>query len=379
MERDAVIEAENRYVMDTYGRYDVVPESGEGTILRDRDGTEYLDFLAGIATNVLGHSHPAVVEAVREQAEKLTHCSNFYYIENQSRLAELLAEETPFHKSFYCNSGTEAIEASIKLARRGTDGHEVVALKDAFHGRTLGALSATWKEKYREPFEPLVPGYRFADKTPESLKQHVNENTAAVIMEPVQGEGGVLENPAELVETARDLCTDNDALLVFDEVQTGIGRTGRFLGHEWFDVEADAAALAKGLGNGFPVGALLARDGLEFGRGEHASTFGGNPLATAAATATVETVIERDLPGRAVEIGSYLRERLLDVDYVTGVRGRGLLLGAQLDRDADPVVDHALKNGILLNAVTDTAIRLAPPLNVEKEHVDRVVSVLDEA
>lgn len=373
------MEAEGRFVMDTYGRYDVVPESGEGAVLRDKDGTEYLDFLSGIAVNVLGHSHPRVVEAVKEQAERLTHCSNFYYIENQSRLAELFADETSFDRTFFCNSGTEAVEAAIKLARRSRDGHRVVALREAFHGRTLGSLSATWNPKYRDPFEPLVPGFEFAEKNPESLEDAVDDETAAVVMEPIQGEGGVRENPSELVEAARELCDDHDALLVFDEVQAGIGRTGRFLGHEWFDVEPDAVTLAKGLGNGFPIGALLARDGLSFGRSEHASTFGGNPLACAAALATVETVLEQDLPGRAIETGRRLADGLERLDKVEEVRGRGLLLGADLDREADPVVESALERGLLLNAVTDTALRIAPPLNVEREQVERAVEIVDAA
>jgi len=377
MDRDAVKEAEKRYVMDTYGRYDVVPESGKGTVLRDVNGEEYLDFLSGIAVNVLGHSHPRVVQAVQEQAENLMHCSNFYHIGGQSELAQLFSQNTTFNQSFFCNSGTEAVEAAIKLARRSTDGHGIVALEKSFHGRTLGALSATWKEKYREPFEPLVPGYSFAQKDPESLKEKVTGETAAVLMEPIQGEGGVLENTKELAQTARDLCDDNDALLVFDEVQAGIGRTGKLLGHHWLDVEPDAAALAKGLGNGFPVGALLSKDH-SFGRSEHASTFGGNPLACAAALATVRTVLEKDLPKRARETGERLRGKLEKLGKIESVRGKGLLVGAELDREADEVVDAALDRGLLLNAVTDTALRLAPPLNVKRTEVDQAVEIIDE-
>ncbi len=254
----------------------------------------------------------------------------------------------------------------------------MVAFRGAFHGRTLGALSATWKEKYRKPFEPLVPGFRFAEKTVESLETMVTEETAAVIMEPLQGEGGVYEVPVGLAEAARELCDENDALLIFDEVQTGVGRTGRFLGHEWLGVDADAVTLAKGLGNGFPVGALLAREGVSFGRGEHASTFGGNPLACAAALATVQTVLEEDLSGRALETGEYLSDKLEELDRVEQVRGRGLLLGAEVGAGAEGLVESALERGLLLNAVTETAIRLAPPLNVSREEVDRAVSIIDQ-
>lgn len=379
MVRAEVREAYRRFVMDTYERYEVVPASGRGTVLRDVDGSEYLDFLSGIAVNVLGHSHPRVVEAVQEQAERLMHCSNLYYVENQSRLATLLVEETGFGTAFFCNSGTEAVEAAIKLVRRTADGHEVVALRDAFHGRTMGALSATWREGYRKPFEPLVPGFRFAEKTFESLESLVTGETAAVIMEPLQGEGGVYETSRDLAEGARELCDENGALLIFDEVQTGMGRTGKFLGHEWLGVEPDAVTLAKGLGNGFPVGALLAREGVSFGRGEHASTFGGNPLACAAALATVETVLEENLPERALETGRYLADGLEELEAVEHVRGMGLLLGAETGRRAEALVSSALDGGLLLNAVTETAIRLAPPLNVSREEVDRAVMIVDEA
>lgn len=385
-----LLEWADRYLWPNYARAPVCLVRGEGVRVWDSEGREYLDFAAGIAVDALGHCHPRLVGAIREQAATLLHVSNLFQIPSQIHLARLLAEHSFADRAFFCNSGAEANEAAIKLARRyaretwSSDRYEIIAMRGGFHGRTLGALSATPTEKYQHGFEPLVPGFKsvpFGDL--RAVERALDNRTAAILVEPIQGEGGVHVAPDGYLAGLRRLCDDAGALLIFDEVQTGMGRTGRLWAHEHWAVEPDVMTLAKALAGGLPIGAVLARDRCArvMGPGSHGSTFGGNPLVTAAAVATLQTVLEERLPERAARVGAYLMERLRDLartrPAVREVRGRGLLLGVELDRPAAPVVTACRERGLLLLSAGDAVLRLTPPLIVEEADVDRAIGVLE--
>jgi predicted acetylornithine/succinylornithine family transaminase len=360
-------------VLPTYARADVTFVEGEGAWLTAADGTRYLDFAGGIAVVGLGHGHPAVLAAAHEQLDRLWHVSNLYWSEPMARLADLLSERFGGAQAFFCNSGAEAIEAAIKHARKATGKAGIVALEGSFHGRTLGALSATGQPGKRAAFEPLVPGVTFArlnDVT--SLEAAVGPDTALILVEPVQGEGGV--NPAEpgFLAAAAALAAEHGALLCFDEVQTGVGRTGTFFAFEQLGVRPHLATLAKGLANGLPIGALLVGDetpaGLE--PGDHASTFGGNPVVCAAACAVVESVDEQLLAN--------VHARSAQLAEVLPVRGAGLLLGLETGRPAADLVATCLDAGLLVTSAGPTTLRLTPPLTVSPDEVAQAVSILQE-
>jgi acetylornithine/N-succinyldiaminopimelate aminotransferase len=358
-------------LLPAYARFPVTFVDGDGTWLIADDGQRYLDLIAGIAVVSLGHCHPAPLEAAREQLDRLWHVSNLYSTEPMENLARLLSKRFGGAQAFFCNSGTEAVEAAIKWARKSTGKQGLVALEGSFHGRTMGALSITGQPSKQAPFEPLVPGVRFA--TPSTLASAVGPDTAAIFLEPVQGEGGVFPLPAEVLEEARDLADEFEALLVFDEVQCGIGRTGEFFAWQRFDVRPDAVTLAKGLANGLPIGALLVADGAPTGfvPGDHASTFGGNPVACAAACAVVETV-DDELLAHVRAIGERLEARL------PGVRGAGLMLAVELGRPAGPVAHAALEHNLLVGTAGETALRLTPPLTISEAEADLGVELLRE-
>lgn len=377
------------HVMQTYGRLPVAFVRGEGTLLYDTEGRRYLDFLAGIAVTGLGHAHPAVADALADQARTLVHVSNLYFNDVQPRLAERLdARLGGDGKVFFCNSGAEANECAIKLARRygqrrgGPDRFHVLAAYGSFHGRTLTTLAATGQPQKHEPFQPLPTGFRhvaFADV--DALAAALDERVCAVMLEPVQGEGGVQPAPPGYLEAVRRLCDEREALLILDEVQTGLGRTGRWFGFEHADgVRPDVVTLAKGLGNGVPIGACWARGAADeaLGPGEHATTFGGQPLAARAALTVLEVMEAEDVPGRAARAGARLAAALDDLPGVVAVRGLGLLLAAELEPglDAAAVARAALDRGLVLNAVTPSALRLAPPLLVRDEEIDEAVALL---
>ncbi|MDQ3912924.1 MAG: aspartate aminotransferase family protein [Actinomycetota bacterium] len=379
-------------VMETYKRMNIAPTKGRGSWLFDEEGNRYLDFIAGIATNALGHAHPALVNAVQEQAAELIHCSNLYEIPLQAEVAEMLTEATDFDKVFFCNSGTEAVEAAIKLARkhayetRGRDKYEVLAFSKSFHGRTYGSLSATGQATYQEAFGPMVPGFAYSPFGDlEAAEEAIGPQTAAVLVEPIQGEGGVNTAPEGFLEGLRELCDAHGALLVFDEVQTGAGRTGHLYAYQGAAVVPDILTSAKGLGGGVPVGAMLAKE--EYAAltpGNHGSTFGGNPLAMAAVKAVLEVIGDRTFLQEVRFKGTILKNALrLIAARVPGgeVRGEGLLLALDLKGSefAKEVFEKCLEEGVLVNLIGGTTIRLAPPLTVTKTEIRYALDTLRTA
>ncbi|MCE5313579.1 MAG: acetylornithine transaminase [Armatimonadota bacterium] len=376
----------DQYVMMTYGKQPVVLVRGEGCLAYDAEGKEYLDLVAGIAVNGLGHCPPKVVEAIRKQAGILMHTSNLYYVPGQAQLAKLLCEISGMSKAFFCNSGAEANEAAMKLVKKAAkvSGHpekcEIVTALKSFHGRTLAAITATGQPKYQKSFTPLVPGYKYIPYNDmEALKDAVDEQTCAIMMEPVQGESGVHPGTVEFMQTARELCDKYGAALIFDEVQTGLGRTGKMFGFQQFGVVPDVMTLAKTLGGGFPIGACLARDNWAdvFEPGDHAATFGGNPLACAAAIAAVTEIRDGGWVENADKVGAYFRERLADLPGVTQVRGLGLMIAVDFAQPiAKTLVAKALEAGLIINATSDNTLRFVPPLILTKELVDRAVGAI---
>jgi predicted acetylornithine/succinylornithine family transaminase len=386
-----IVERAGRVLMNTYARIPVAFERGEGCRIWDQDGRVYLDFLAGIAVTALGHSHPRVIEAIKGQAEKLLHTSNLYHIENQIALAELLVRHSFADKAFICNSGTEANEGAIKLARRyaterfGPQKTTILAMINSFHGRTLGSLSATGQEKFQKGFGPLLPGFSFVPFDDlAALDQHWDDSVCAVMMEPVQGEGGIRVPDRGYLKEVKRRCQERKALLILDEVQTGLGRTGTFFCYEQFESEPDIMTLAKALGNGLPIGALLATNEVAaaFQPGNHAATFGGNPLVTAVAGTVLSILLEDGFLAGVRERGTYFKNQLHglkeEFPQILDVRGLGLLLGLALDRPGKPIVDACLEKGFLINCTQDTILRFVPPLVVETGEIDALIKVLRE-
>jgi acetylornithine aminotransferase len=367
-------------LLPTYARADVTFVSGEGAWLTDADGKRYLDLLGGIAVVGLGHRHPAPLAAAQAQLEALWHVSNLYATEPMLRLAELLSDRFGGARAFFCNSGAEANEAALKWARKVTGRPVVVALENSFHGRTHGALAVTGQPAKREPWEPLAPSARFARlNDAASLAAAVGPDTAAILIEPVQGEGGIHPADPGFLAAARALAEEHGALLVYDEVQCGVGRTGSFFAWEQVGVRPDAVTLAKSLANGLPIGAFLVADGAPEGLvpGDHGSTFGGNPVACAAACAVVETVDEA-LLASVRELGDHLAAGLRSLPGVVGVRGRGLLVGAELDRPAGPVAADCLAAGLVVGTAGESVLRLTPPLTVTAVELDSGLGLLEE-
>ena len=379
---ESIVEKDAQYVMQTYTRQPISLDSGSGSVVFDTNGKEYVDCVAGIAVNNVGHCHPRVVEAIKQQAERLIHVSNLYYTEVQANLAEQLVSLSGMSRAFFCNSGTEAVEAAMKLARVNTKKTDFIAADHSFHGRTMGALSLTHKEMYRSPFEPLVRDVTFVPfNNAEAIASAITKDTAAVILEPIQGEGGINVPSDDYLKEVREICDDTGTLLIFDEVQTGFGRTGKWFCKEHFGVEPDIMTMAKALGGGFPMGAIAAGDDVTFGKTEHASTFGGNPLACAASLGAIEAIREENLIERSNEIGEYFKTRLENIkrDDVVEVRGRGLMIGVELNTKCADIVDYAREHGVLLNCTSDSVIRIAPPLVITKEQIDMVVDAIEQA
>jgi acetylornithine/N-succinyldiaminopimelate aminotransferase len=387
---DQIAARERRFLMNTYGRQPVAFVRGEGARLWDTEGKEYLDFLGGIAVMSVGHSHPKVVDAVRAQAATLTHVSNLFYTEPQVTLAERLHDLLGWGKVFFSNSGAEANECALKLARRwarsnGTpDGSEIVVVLGSFHGRTFTTLAATGQPSKHEAFTPLPPWFKYVPLNDEqALDDAVTDATTAVMLEVVQGEGGVRLATPEFLRTARKLCDERGAALIVDEVQTGLGRTGRWFSFQHYDIVPDIITLAKALGAGFPIGACIAREDVAdaFKPGDHATTFGGGPVPCAAALAVLDIIDTEGLVARASTAGERLMDALRAVTAGKGVvkevRGLGLLIAIELtEPKAADVVRAALERGLIVNNVTPDAVRLAPPLNVTDDEIDRAVEIL---
>ena len=381
----------DKHVMKTYGRYPIVAERGEGCRLWDVEGKAYLDFLAGVAVNNLGHCHPKVVAALREQAGRLLHCSNFYHIPQQVELAEWLCEHSFAERVFFCNSGAEANEAAMKLARKhsnekhGEDRFEVITALASFHGRTIGAISATGQEKVKAGFTPMLEGFKhvpFGDV--EAMRQAITPESCAIMLEPLQGEGGVNVAPSGYLKAVRELCDEFDLLLIFDEVQVGCGRTGTLWAYEQDEVIPDAMTLAKALAGGPPIGALLTTEGLaaSLGPGTHGSTFGGNPLVCAAALAAMQTINEKTLLDNCRAMGAYLTEKLEQLkgkySLIKEIRGLGLIIGVELTIEGGPLVIKAMERGLLMNCTVGNVLRFVPPLIVNRAEIDEAMTILDE-
>ena len=384
-----IIERERQFLLQTYHRYPLVLQRGKGVFLYDLDGKRYLDFVAGLGVNALGHAHPRIVKVIREQAARVIHLSNLYYNEFQGLLAEKLCRLSGLQRAFFSNSGTEAIEGSIKLARLaghragGEAKSQLVGLEGSYHGRTFGAMSLTGQDKYRKGFEPLLEDVKFVPRDDlESLRTAVNDNTCAIVLEPIFGEGGIYECSVEFLRECRALADRHRAALIFDEIQCGLGRTGTIFAFQSFGVTPDIVAIAKPIAAGLPLGAFLAKE--EFGSaisvGQHGTTFGGGPLACRVALEYLEVLEEEKLLENVARVGQYLREQLTSLGErstaVREVRGRGFILGLQLDIPARPIVEQAFGAGVLFNSTQDTVLRFLPPFLLQEKHVDKGVRVL---
>lgn len=390
MESNDFVAMNNEYVFNTYGRIPIMLVKGSGCKVWDSNGREYLDFIAGLAACSLGHGHAGLAKAICDQAGRLIHVSNLFHIEPQIRLAKLLTENSFADKAFFCNSGAEANEGAIKLARkyfhdRGEhDRYHVITMEASFHGRTLATLAATGQTKYRNGFEPHVAGFShvpFGDFA--ALERAILPQTAAILVEPIQGEGGVRMPPPDFIPKVRELCDKTGCLLMLDEVQTGMGRTGKLFAYEHFGIKPDVMTLAKGIAGGVPMGALLATDEVarSFVPGTHASTFGGNPLASAAGLAVVTEILSTGFLDRVEEAGKHLRSRLEELaarhDIIREARGLGLMQAVDLKSPGADLATAMREEGVLVNCTADTVLRFLPPLVVSTEEVDHMVTVLD--
>jgi len=391
MNNAEIVELAHRNLVDVYGCLPLAFVRGHGAYLYDADGNRYLDFFCGLAVTSLGHGNPRVVRAIKEQAEKLTHVSNVFHTEPTARLAERLANRFDDGKVFLANSGAEANEAAIKLARRwgsnaGAGRYEILATLGSFHGRTLATLSATGQEKYHQGFQPLMPGFRlvpFDDVA--ALERARHDETVAVMVEPIQGEGGVVMPRPDYLKRLREFCDRNKMLLILDEVQVGMGRTGRFFAYEHAGIKPDIVTIAKALGGGLPIGAMIAGPEIasSFTPGSHGSTFGGNPVACAAACAVMDAIDQDGVLENASSVGAYILERLgkfaKSYDRIAEVRGLGMIIGVVLKHDARPIVDACLKERLLVNGTNGNVLRLLPPLNLTREEADSGLDIIERA
>lgn len=381
----------DQVIAKTYNRFPIVLTKGRGCRLWDAEGREYIDFVSGIAVCNLGHAHPKVSEALSKQADILLHVSNLYYTEPQIELAYRLTQNSFADRVFFCNSGAEANEAAIKLARKYVkdkgekDRYRIITMEKSFHGRTMATLSATGQDKIKKGFEPLLEGF---DHIPfndiEALRKSIGPSTCAVLLEPIQGEGGVRCPDPDYLKAVRRLCDETGILLIFDEIQTGMGRTGKLFAYEHFGIEPDIMTLAKALANGLPIGAMLAREDVadSFGPGAHASTFGGTPIVTAASIQVVKVLLEENIIGHCAEMGAYFKEKLSGLkaghESIVDVRGMGLLLGMKLKIEGDAIVNACMEKGFLINCIQGNILRFIPPLIIEKEEIDAIIEFLDE-
>lgn len=380
----------NKYIMGTYARFPIVFEKGEGVYLYDDNNKKYIDFVSGIAVNALGYSHKGYIDAVTNQINQLNHVSNLYWTKPAIELAEKLSIYTGLDQVFFCNSGAEAVEAALKLSRiyahknKGESCYEVISLNQSFHGRTMGALSLTGQVKYHKNLSPLLEGIKRAELNDiDSIKALVTENTAAIIIEPIQGEGGIHPTHKEFLQEVRNLCDEKDIVLIFDEVQSGIGRTGELFAFQHYGITPDIVTSAKGLGNGIPIGAIIAKNKFakEFTPGTHASTFGGNGIACSGAMVVIDELMENGLLEKVKESGEYLKEKLLALKErypsLIDVRGMGLMQGIELEQGVSDIIHECIIRGLLLVAAGTNVIRFVPPLIITKEEIDKGIKILE--
>jgi predicted acetylornithine/succinylornithine family transaminase len=393
MDMKKLLDESKHFLMDTYNRFPVVLRKGRGMKVWGIDGKEYLDFVGGVAVNVLGHCHPKVVIALQKQAQRLIHISNYYHIEQQIKLAKMLVKNSFADRVFFCNSGAEANEAAIKLARRyfkelvGQNKFEIITALNSFHGRTLATLSATGQEKFKIGFDPLVPGFKHVEfNSVSAVEKAITKDTCAVMLEPIQGESGVKMPGPDYLKSVRELCDRHGLLLILDEIQTGMGRTGKLFAYEHYAVSPDIMTIAKGLGGGVPIGATLSTEKIAsaFQPATHGTTFGGNPLVCAAALATIDVLLEDDFVlDQCRRMGSYFIKRLEDLrnefpSIIADIRGLGLLIGMELTRDGTSIVRTCLERGILINCTAGNILRFMPPLIVTEKEIDKLVDVLEQ-
>ncbi len=390
MPDNPIMQQADQHIAATYLRFPVVFTKGQGATLWDSEGRAYTDFVAGIAVCALGHAHPRIAQAAAEQMNRLVHVSNLYYTQPQTELAAQLTANSFADRVFFGNSGAEANEAAIKLARKyfsskgETHRWEIIAMQQSFHGRTMATLSATGQDKIRQGFEPVLQRFHFVPYNDiDALERQITDSTCAVMLEPLQGEGGVCLPDPEYIQAVRRLCDQTGVLLIFDEVQTGMGRTGRLFAHQHFGIEPDIMTLAKALANGLPIGAMLARENVAqaFSAGSHASTFGGGPVITAAALEVLKIIQEENILEHCTQMGAYFVKRLEALrarhEVAEEVRGLGLLLGLKLKVDGAPIVKACMEKGFLINCVQNNILRFIPPLIIKKEEIDKLIECLD--
>ena len=392
MDKKAIIEETEKYYLPVFGRYQMVMELGQGCRVWDNEGNEYVDAFAGIAVNSLGYNHPVLVKAISEQAAKLMHCSNLYYTEIQAKALRVVAEATGMDRIFFANCGAEGNEGAMKLARKygvskAPTKYKIISADESFHGRTFDTLAATGHDYYHVGYGPLSPGHVLVPYGDiKALEAQMDDDVCAVLLEPIQGEGGVHVPPAEYLQQVRALCDKHDALLIFDEVQTGVARTGKWFAYMHSGVKPDILTFAKGIGGGFPVAGFAVPERLAhvFKPGDHGGTFGGNPLACAAVYATLTTIKSEGLVDKVAEKGEYFKNELRKLqekypDKVTDVRGCGLMLGMEVAGEGKPIVEGCLANNVIVNCTAGNVIRIVPPLIISKEEIDIVVAALDKA
>lgn len=392
MNKKAIIEETEKYYLPVFGRYQMVMELGQGCRVWDNEGNEYVDAFAGIAVNSLGYNHPVLVKAISEQAAKLMHCSNLYYTEIQAKALRVVAEATGMDRIFFANCGAEGNEGAMKLARKygvskAPTKYKIISADESFHGRTFDTLAATGHDYYHVGYGPLSPGHVLVPYGDiKALEAQMDDDVCAVLLEPIQGEGGVHVPPDEYLQQVRALCDKHDALLIFDEVQTGVARTGKWFAYMHSGVKPDILTFAKGIGGGFPVAGFAVPERLAhvFKPGDHGGTFGGNPLACAAVYATLTTIKSEGLVDKVAEKGEYFKNELRKLqekypDKVTDVRGCGLMLGMEVAGEGKPIVESCLANNVIVNCTAGNVIRIVPPLIISKEEIDIVVAALDKA
>ncbi len=392
--QEKIFELDDKNYLPVFNRYKIVLDRGEGVYLYDVTGKKYIDFLAGIAVNVLGHNYKPLVDAISEQAAKVIHVSNLYYTEPQANAAEKLVKLSGLDRAFFANSGAEANEGAIKIARKfaksfSKDKVQIITAWHSFHGRTLATLTATGQPKYHKGFEPLPGGFDYVHYNDiDELEQKISDKTCAVMLETIQGEGGVYPPKNNYLQKVRELCDKHNALLIFDEIQAGIGRSGKFFAYEKYNVKPDIVTLAKGLAGGVPIGAFICTEKVAnaFHAGDHGTTFGGNPLACAAANVVLDTVPNEKFLSDVEEVGNYFKNKLVELqkkypEQISEIRGEGLILGVQLSnpkKSGVEIVNECMKRGAIINCTVGTVLRFIPPLIITKEHVDEVVKILDE-